>query len=260
MHDWSDIAQDTTLTVLPKELTPGTAMTERGPTLVVAACIVQGENALLARRYQPSLPSAHLKWELPGGKVKIGETPQEALRREIKEELGLRISVLRLLPHVQTNYYQRPDGTTSQFVIIAFECVPSWGPVRLELDESAVDRHRWVLRGEQSKLELLPGTAEFLNSLDEIDQDLVGDTRVYIGLERRRQGALTDYWELITTYDLFGYLDLQERHVNLQTRTTHNKFFHNIPKSAVAQIIRSRIRALARHDYFVSNSTFPALH
>lgn len=125
MQNWRDIAKDTTLTDLPKELTLDTAMTERGPTLVVAASIVQGESVLLARRYQPSLPSAHLKWELPGGKVKFGETPQKALRREIKEELGLTIHVLRLLPHVQTNYYQRPDGTISQFVIIAFECVPA---------------------------------------------------------------------------------------------------------------------------------------
>ncbi len=234
-------------------------MTERGPVLVVAACIVQGEKVLLARRNQPSLPSAHLKWELPGGKVKLGETPQKALRREIDEELGLTVSVLRLLPHVQTNYYERPDGTTSQFVIIAFECVPTWSSMRPQLDESSVDRHRWVPRGEQSELELLPGTAEFLNSLDRIDREAIGDACVYVGLEKRRQGSSTDYWELFTAYDLFGHLDLRERHVNLQTRTTHKKSSHDIPESEVAQIISARIRALARHDYFVRNSTMAPL-
>lgn len=116
------------------------------------------------------------------------------------------------------------------------------------------------MRGEQSKLELLPGTAEFLNSLDEIDQKSVGDVRVYIGLERRRQGNLTDYWELITTYDLFGHLDLRERHINLQTKTTHKKFSHNIQESEVTQIIRARIRALARHEYFVGCSSNSALN
>lgn len=210
---------------------------------------------LLARRNQPSLPAAHLKWELPGGKVKLGETPQEALRREIMEELGLTISVVRLLPHVQTNFYERPDGATSQFVVIAFECVPARGAKRPQLDESAVVRYRWVRRGERLRLEMLPGTAEFLGCLERLDQASVGDARVYVSLERRRQGLPTDYWELITTYDLFGHLDLRERHVNLQTRSTHEKCSFDIPKSEVTRTIRARIRALARHDYVVSDST-----
>ncbi len=230
-------------------------MTERGPTLVVAACMVQGERVLLARRNQPSLPAAHLNCELPGGKVKLGETPQEALGREITEELGLTIFIVRLLPHVQTNFYERPDGATSQFAVIAFECVPAWGAKRPQLDESAVDRYRWVLRGERSRLELLPGTAEFLGCLERLDQASVGDADVYVGLERRRHGRPTDYWELITTYDLFGHLDLRERHVNLQTRSTHERCSLDIPKSEIARTIRARIRALARHDYVVSNST-----
>lgn len=234
-------------------------MTERGPTLVVAACMVRGERVLLARRNQPSLPAAHLKWELPGGKVKLGETPQEALRREITEELGLTISIVRLLPHIQTNFYERPDGATSQFVVIAFECVPAWTAKRPHLDESAVDRFKWVLRDEPSRLELLPGTAEFLSCLERLDQASVGDARVYVSLERRRQGRPTDYWELIATYDLFGHLDLRERHVNLRTRSTHKRRSLDIPKSEIARMIRARIRALARHDYVVSNSTMTSL-
>ncbi len=234
-------------------------MTDRGPTLVVAACMVRGERVLLARRNQPSLPAAHLKWELPGGKVKLGETPQEALRRELTEELGLPRSIGGLRPHVQTNFYERPDGATSQFAVIAFQCVPAWGAKQPQLDESAVDRFKWVLRDEPSRLELLPGTAEFLSCLERLDQASVGDARVYVGLERRRQGRPTDYWELITTYDLFGHLDLRERHVNLQTRSTHERRSLDIPKFEIARTIRARVRALARRDYVVSYSTMPSL-
>lgn len=61
-------------------------------------------------------------------------------------------------------------------------------------------------------------------------------------------------------YDLFGHLDLRERHINLQTKTTHKKFSHNIQESEVTQIIRARIRALARHEYFVGCSSNSALN
>lgn len=64
-------------------------MTVRKP--VVGAAILRAGTVLAARRTEP----AHLKglWEFPGGKVDDGETFEEALTREIHEELGVRISV-----------------------------------------------------------------------------------------------------------------------------------------------------------------------
>lgn len=64
-------------------------MSELGPTdrEVVAAAIVVDGRLLLAQRTRP--PELAGQWELPGGKVEPGETPAEALTREIREELAV---------------------------------------------------------------------------------------------------------------------------------------------------------------------------
>lgn len=73
----------------------GDLLTDRGEIHVVGAAIVRdepdGHSCLVARRAQ-SMPEAGL-WEFPGGKVERGESPEQALEREIAEELGCRIEV-----------------------------------------------------------------------------------------------------------------------------------------------------------------------
>ena len=65
------------------------------PLRVVGAAIVAGGRCLAARRSEAmALP---LLWEFPGGKVEPGESPPEALRREIREELGVEVEVLERL-------------------------------------------------------------------------------------------------------------------------------------------------------------------
>ncbi len=62
---------------------------------VVGAAILNGNTCLVAQRgEQMSVP---LKWEFPGGKVKAGEAPADALRREISEEFGVAIEVYEFL-------------------------------------------------------------------------------------------------------------------------------------------------------------------
>lgn len=57
--------------------------------LVVAAAIIRDGHILAAERSSP--PELAGQWELPGGKVEEGEDPTAALRREIREELGVEI-------------------------------------------------------------------------------------------------------------------------------------------------------------------------
>jgi 8-oxo-dGTP diphosphatase len=64
-------------------------------TLVVGAAILRDGRVLACRRTSP--PEAAGRWELPGGKVEDGETPDQALVREVREELGCGVAVERWL-------------------------------------------------------------------------------------------------------------------------------------------------------------------
>lgn len=62
---------------------------------VVGAAIVRDGCVLAARRTTP--PEAAGRWEFPGGKVEHGESPEQALERELREELGVAATVVRWL-------------------------------------------------------------------------------------------------------------------------------------------------------------------
>lgn len=69
---------------------------------VVAACMVKDGKVFIAQRHLGG--EAGGKWEFPGGKIEPGETPKDALKREIKEELKADIEVGDLLVAVRHAY------------------------------------------------------------------------------------------------------------------------------------------------------------
>lgn len=84
------------------------------PIAVVAAVIERTGRFLIAQR--PPNKQQGLLWEFPGGKIEAGETAEEALKREIHEELGLQIEVGAALPeHVH-------DYGTIQIRLLPFRC------------------------------------------------------------------------------------------------------------------------------------------
>ena len=73
---------------------------------VVAAIIIRNSRALICqRRSDRAFP---LKWEFPGGKVETGESPTDALTREISEELGVEIEIGREAFRTQHRYAEFP--------------------------------------------------------------------------------------------------------------------------------------------------------
>ncbi|MGP3953396.1 (deoxy)nucleoside triphosphate pyrophosphohydrolase [Streptomyces sp. 7N604] len=64
--------------------------------MVVGAAVLDGGRLLAARRSAP--PALAGRWELPGGKLEPGETPEEGLVRELREELGVEVEPLARIP------------------------------------------------------------------------------------------------------------------------------------------------------------------
>ena len=75
---------------------------EKNNIHVVGAIIVNNDKILCAQRGPTK--SLSYKWEFPGGKVEKGETPEEALQREIREEMQCNIKVGQQVEHTVYEY------------------------------------------------------------------------------------------------------------------------------------------------------------
>ena len=110
---------------------------------VVAAIIRQGDRIFAAQRgYGKSKDG----WEFPGGKIEPGETPEQALIREIREELNAEIAVGEKLTQVEWDY---PDFHLSMG---CYWCSLASGTLTLREHESA----RWLGLDELDAVDWLP--------------------------------------------------------------------------------------------------------
>ncbi len=103
---------------------------------VVAALIQQNGRLLICqRRRSDSLP---LKWEFPGGKVRRGESPADALARELAEELGMEGSAVAIGPELyrtRHRYAEHTDDLELIFYSAALPREPEWQPRNLAFEQ-----------------------------------------------------------------------------------------------------------------------------
>ena len=125
----------------------------RMKTIRVAAAVIRDGQRIFAtqRGYGPWKDW----WEFPGGKIEEGETPREALVREIREELDTEIIVGEKLAQVEYDY---PDFHLS---MACFECRIRSGTPVLKEHESA----GWLLPEELDSVRWLPADREIIELL-----------------------------------------------------------------------------------------------
>ncbi len=108
----------------------------------------------------------HHKWNLPGGKVAPGETPENAVQRELAEETGLIVGAPELLG-IYTHHWQLPEHTQQTFLAAYRVLAPSRNVI---LKEDENDAYQWVTLDEFYKMENhLDGNVEMMRSLYDFD-------------------------------------------------------------------------------------------
>lgn len=95
---------------------------KKSPRLVVCAVIFRDGKVLLERRAPKGTDGLDHKWDLPGGKVEINETPEEAIIREIAEELFVSIRSTRMIPYLLTSKWTYADGEERHWILNAYVC------------------------------------------------------------------------------------------------------------------------------------------
>ena len=126
---------------------------------VIKAANEQGEPMIFAT--QRGYGDLKGGWEFPGGKIEEGETPKEALKREIMEELDTEIKVGKLIDTIEYDY------PTFHLSMDCFWCEIVKGELVLKEHEAA----RWLTREQLGDVEWLPADVTLIEKVgDEMIQ------------------------------------------------------------------------------------------
>jgi 8-oxo-dGTP diphosphatase len=129
-----------------------------GPALrfVAAALIIRDSQILIGQR-RPDQVMA-LKWEFPGGKIEPGETPQQALARELHEEIGIQAVIGPPITRIRHNYRHGGAVDLQFFAVREFTG---------EIQNQVYNEVRWVQLGDLPGYDFLAADLGLIRDLAE---------------------------------------------------------------------------------------------
>jgi len=124
--------------------------------MVVAAVIERSDRRFLIgqRRRGDSSP---LKWEFPGGKIEQGESPEAALARELREELGITLKKCVELGRIRHKYASGPEELEIRFYAASVE--------GNEITPKTFEQTAWVLPKELGNYDFLAANSQLIAQL-----------------------------------------------------------------------------------------------
>lgn len=130
--------------------------------IAIAVVVNDAGEVLLQRRIDTVSVGANDKWELPGGKVEYGESPEVTAKRETEEETGCVVTIERCIPFVFSNVWNRVDGTTYQALVVGYVArVVAGLPTSLDAKVAEVG---WFSPAEIQNMNVLAGCHPFLKA------------------------------------------------------------------------------------------------
>lgn len=139
------------------------------------------DKILLVERRAPNILEYDKKFELPGGKLELGESPESAIEREVLEETGYKVECSEMLPFTYTRII-RTDDNLIHVVVVCSKC-------QLEDFEQKIpneENFKWANISEIDFQDIIPGSKEFLIwILTNSNVDISKEDKIYeINLER----------------------------------------------------------------------------
>ena len=118
----------------------------------MGAIILRDDSVLLVRRGKEPLKGC---WSLPGGALEVGERLEEGVRREVEEEVGLKIEVGPVVEVFERITPDEHGSTRYHYVLIDYLCRPTGGSL---LASDDADEARWFAVSNLAEIDITEGT------------------------------------------------------------------------------------------------------
>lgn len=132
---------------------------------VLALPLNQHGQFLITLRNDPDEPQWHRKWQVTGGGIEHGESPEQALSREVKEELSVSFRILFPYPIAKSHVWNLEHIELHVLLLCYIIDIGRQVP---HIDGLENLKFKWIVPAEVNRLSILPLTDDFLFAAEQI--------------------------------------------------------------------------------------------